>query len=860
MKQLLLALLALLFVTASAIGQTTYYVSTDGDNANDGLSPTEAFRTIQHAVDVVDEDDIIQVAAGTYTETITITKSITIEGDIDGDARPVIQPEDQPAKLNNEDKSGFPAIISVSTLSGKTEKSTEASISGIEIDGKHNEHYQYGIYVWEAHINIDDVIIRNIRSQWKASGIWIENETAHITNCKISNIETQDSFVEKSFNAAYGIYVAAPDQTDFNSGFKDQHDFQITIADNSIHSIWGDSRASGIYVDNSFDAEISENTIENVEAQHAAVGVYIRKAAAYDKINDDAAFHIRKNNIVNIKSTSTTYFPVLKGVLFPMGSFGIHVIDHQNVEISDNTVEDIMSEGFPSSGIHVIASLPSKPTKQKNDKLIKVVDNQVVNVFGRQYLGLQPRVPFKANGYLPLGSVAIGVSEAGNTLIKNNELHNDLSGSDEGYDPFLGIAVNNPDGETTISENAISTMMVGIYGFHTPHIITEDNIVTNCIIGIAAADVMLPDFFSGSEKNNALQIPDMISLMEKQAREANRGGYDFTVELWEFNENTVTENEIGFWVMYEGELDLKSEDVSKFRAKGNIVQGNAGGFLIWDDGSLQPEINKNIIQDHVVISIFYMVSDGEIDNNDTKFPMADGRFNYWGEVSSPDETGLLNVRYSPWLGAEPGTTPMTYFVDDSGSIQDAIDLAKAGETVRILGGVYEGDLDTESKGIILYPGDSPACVTIEGDFTVSNQDKLVVDIFGTANCDDEDNGYTQLTVEGDVILNGIELEIQLGFLPGELGKKFDIIFSDNPIQGTFDQGDEIQAEYQNALVTFSISYYTDPDKNGDYTVTLEITDIELPAVPIGHLGLIVLAGLVVARVVFSTGKRQTPQT
>jgi len=352
--------------------------------------------------------------------------------------------------------------------------------------------------------------------------------------------------------------------------------------------------------------------------------------------------------------------------------------------------------------------------------------------------------------------------------------------------------------------------------------------------------------------------------MEKQAREANRGGYDFTAELWEFNGNTVTGTLVGFWVLYNSDPILKNAENPKFMATENIVQDNDFGFLIWDgEGSLQPVINKNIIQRHKDFGVAYIVNSGDEGKNDTDPPMADGRFNYWGEVTSPEETNLANVWYSPWLGAKPDEEPMTYFVDDTGSIQDAIDLAKPGETIRIRGGVYEGDLNTSGLGgIMLYPGDSPACVTIEGDFTVSNQDKLVLDIFGKENCEDEENGYTQLTVDGQVDLDGIELEIQLWFIPEDpedLGKEFDIIVSDNPIQGTFEQVDEIQAEYQNAVVTFSISYDNGPDKNGDYKVTLEITDIELPPVPIGHLALIVMAGLAAARIVFSSVKRQHPQ-
>jgi len=70
----------------------TYYVRTDGDDANDGLSDDVlgAFLTIQHAVDVVSELDIhgmnlvIQLADGTYNEGVSLKNVIgyAVEGNL----------------------------------------------------------------------------------------------------------------------------------------------------------------------------------------------------------------------------------------------------------------------------------------------------------------------------------------------------------------------------------------------------------------------------------------------------------------------------------------------------------------------------------------------------------------------------------------------------------------------------------------------------------------------------------------------------------------------------------------------------------------------------------------------------------
>jgi Leucine-rich repeat (LRR) protein len=184
----------------------------------------------------------------------------------------------------------------------------------------------------------------------------------------------------------------------------------------------------------------------------------------------------------------------------------------------------------------------------------------------------------------------------------------------------------------------------------------------------------------------------------------------------------------------------------------------------------------------------------------------------------------------------------TYF----GNLQAAIDAAEAGETIRIPGGTYAGNLDTSGKGgVTLYPGDSPACITVTGTFTVTDQDELIIDIEGTTECTE----YTQLTIEGAIDLAGIDLIIQLGSLPAE-GDEFVIIKNESgsAVTNEFDQGTaEFSIEYNGSTVFFALTYNVGTDDD----VVLTVTNVETPAIPLAnwalYLGFILMALFVAIR-------------
>jgi len=150
----------------------------------------------------------------------------------------------------------------------------------------------------------------------------------------------------------------------------------------------------------------------------------------------------------------------------------------------------------------------------------------------------------------------------------------------------------------------------------------------------------------------------------------------------------------------------------------------------------------------------------------------DATRNWWGDASGPKGVGPGNgdaisskVLYSPWLGAEVGTEPMTWGVDRTSSIQAAIDAADPGDTIIVTEGEYNQDLNI-SKSLILKSTGGYEGTTIIGSVSV----ELDVETFTfggddagfTVNADDRDfaiwlsidNG-SGVTISQNVLTGGI---------------------------------------------------------------------------------------------------------
>lgn len=167
--------------------------------------------------------------------------------------------------------------------------------------------------------------------------------------------------------------------------------------------------------------------------------------------------------------------------------------------------------------------------------------------------------------------------------------------------------------------------------------------------------------------------------------------------------------------------------------EGNIISGNTGvastdgstsaGILattFYGDGTTATILNNQVTGCTTAIAVGYDDTDtslvianynqfvgNEYGLSTTAAPV-DAQFNWWGDESGPSGIGLgagdsveVGIDYSPWLGFVPGTSPMTFHTNDS--IQDAIDVASAGDTVN----VYPGNYDEFAYDRHLFNGSGP---------------------------------------------------------------------------------------------------------------------------------------------------------
>ena len=230
--------LALISIAASGHvqAQMTYYVSTLGNDSNDGLDPSSAFATLQKAADMVGPGDTVRVSAGTYRGFFLDSRSGTANSPITFSAEPGVDIEGEGSKACQRHETVC------------LWESNNVVIEGFEIIGRHCGYGQCDVLSARAdggqrHATQGVVIRRNKLHETDSRGLYI-TFGVHVT---IEDNEIYDSSIGIYF--ANGAPASYGDEDSVISG-NDIHDnSDIAIHVNADASSPGDGIIRGLLVE-----------------------------------------------------------------------------------------------------------------------------------------------------------------------------------------------------------------------------------------------------------------------------------------------------------------------------------------------------------------------------------------------------------------------------------------------------------------------------------------------------------------------------------------------------------------------------------------------------------------------------------
>ena len=277
----------------------------------------------------------------------------------------------------------------------------------------------------------------------------------------------------------------------------------------------------------------------------------------------------------------------------------------------------------------------------------------------------------------------------------------DIEGEDLGPGPTksYGVLYQNSSGtirNCTVSPNTLGDMYsVGIAAISASNLLIESCTVENFgRIGIYATNVdmiaiyyneIIGQIYAGAgEVNYGIEIEDYDGPSTAEIVGNEIYNSDNTNPSPSWSSAAII---VDIWRMY---YDLAPSNVS---IEYNEIHDNYLAIEVVSNPSLYAHYNTIYNNGYGVF-----VDPDSYNNNET----FDARFNWWGDASGPyhNNTNLLGlgnevgdyVLYSPWFGFVTGTSPMTYHVNPTGKIQDAIDDASSDDTVKVHEGTYTEQL------------------------------------------------------------------------------------------------------------------------------------------------------------------------
>lgn len=738
---------------------------------------------IQAAVNAAVNGNIVNVDAGTFSETVTINKSIQLKGQ-DGqiDNTFIIPPSTLPVASDQ--------LSSIIIISGA---GVNAEISGLTIKGPGPTNcgsMGRGIFVRDgAFANIHDNKILDIRdAQFSGcqNGIAIQvgrnaystTGTATIANNIIMGYQKGAIVVDNTGSSATitGNTITGAGTTDITA----QNGIQISRGATATIS-------GNIVSGNSYHNEVNTSN-------WGACGILLYQSGSVsltggNNLDGNDNNYYASGGITGTLTLGAEIFgpitaPVTKG-------YQIAIDENINIDASLCTFEGVNLSSASLSQLFAI-----------EDRIWHSVDDNTktgfVNLKNENVFVTRTEPTAKIQFGVDAASAGWTVNVAAGTYTENVNVTKSLTikGSNEGISVGTISGTRNPetivDGGFYVHTAAVGTI---IDGFTIQSGFNSGSQKAGVVVGSTGVTI----------QNNIIKDCGVLPAVVAQS--------DGIAVIGGSNNLTIKNNEIvNNW------RGLYLNPSSGISIEGNAIHGNNGvGVGIGSDGQSNLTLTGNKIYDHSLegwgisaVGADVVAHNNGFYNNLVSLAHYGGdainaSCNWWGTTNYseivPKISGNVNflnfLTSSDLTSACNGVGPVVNLTTGQSymKIQPAVDAASAGDEIKVPSGTYTENVNTTGKGGIKFTiGSSPGCVTINGDVTLTSADTWIVEMQGATAC----TQFDKASITGNFVTGGAILDVRIidpDFVPA-VGSTYEIFAVSGTITGAFSQPIYMSGKYR----------------------------------------------------------------